>query len=80
MGRRDSGHLAGSLSATVVGHRTGLKSYVRWVEAVVKPGEDGACVHQHLNFILFGKVVSPVAITRFWGQKTTTSLAVWAWP
>ena len=26
------------------------------VEAVVKPREDGAYVHQHLNFISFGKV------------------------
>ena len=40
----------------MVGHRTGHKPYVkRWVEAVVKPGEDGAYVHQHLNFISCGK-------------------------
>src|SRR5215471_9465913 len=56
-GQRDSGHLAGSPSATVVGHRTGHKPNVkRRVEAVDKPRVDGAYVHQHLNFISFGKV------------------------
>jgi hypothetical protein len=41
----------------VVGHRTDYKPSVkRWVEAVVKPREDGAHVHQHFNFISFGKV------------------------
>ena len=49
--------LGGLTVCTVVGHRTDPKPYVkRWVEAVVKPREDGAYVHQHLNFILFGKV------------------------
>jgi hypothetical protein len=48
--------LGGPTVSTVVGHRTGHKPYVkRWVEAVVKPGEDGAYVHQHLNFISCGK-------------------------
>jgi hypothetical protein len=41
----------------VVGHRTDHKPYAkRWVEAVVKPREDGAYAHQHLNFIPLGKV------------------------
>jgi hypothetical protein len=41
----------------MVGHRTDHKWYAkRWVEAVVKPREDGAYAHQHLNFIPFGKV------------------------
>ena len=49
--------LGGLTVSTVVGHRTGHKRYAkRWVEAVVKPREDGAYVHQHLNFISFGKV------------------------
>ena len=49
--------LGGLTVGTVDGHRTGHKPYVmRWVEAVVKPREDGAYVHQHLNHILFGKV------------------------
>ena len=57
LGQRDSGHLAGAPSATVVGHRPGHKPYVkRWVEAVVKPGEEGAYVPPHLNFISCGKV------------------------
>jgi hypothetical protein len=41
----------------VVGHRTDLKPYAkRWAEAVVKPREDGAYVHQHFNFNSLGKV------------------------
>src|SRR5215472_10886011 len=49
--------LGGLTVRTVVGHRTDPKPYAkRWVEAVVKPREDGAYVHQHLNFISFGKV------------------------
>ena len=49
--------LGGLTVSTVVGHRTDLKPYAkRWAEAVVKPREDGAYVHQHLNFIPFGKV------------------------
>ena len=49
--------LGGLTVSTVAGHRTGHKPYAkRWVEAVVKPREDGAYVHQHLNFIPFGKV------------------------
>ena len=49
--------LGGLTVCTVVGHRTDPKPYVkRWVEAVVKPREDGAYVHQRLNFISFGKV------------------------
>jgi hypothetical protein len=38
-----------TVSSTVVGHRTGHTVAKRWVEAVVKPDEDGAYVHQHLN-------------------------------
>jgi hypothetical protein len=38
----------------VVGHRTGHKAVAtRWVEAVVKPDEDGAYVYQHLNLPSF---------------------------
>ena len=49
--------LGGLTVCTVVGHGTDPKPYVkRWVEAVVKPREDGAYVHQHLSFISFGKV------------------------
>ena len=49
--------LGGLTVSTVAGHRTGHKPYAkRWVEAVVKPREDGAYAHQHLNFIPFGKV------------------------
>ena len=49
--------LGGLTVCRVVGHRTDRKpSDQRWVEAVVKPREDGAHVHQHLNFISFGKV------------------------
>lgn len=48
--------LGGLTVSAVVGHRTGHKPYAkRWVEAVVKPGEDGAYAHQHLSFISFGK-------------------------
>ena len=46
--------LGGLTVCAVVGHRTDHKPYVkRWVEAVDKPREDGAYVHQHLNFISF---------------------------
>jgi len=49
--------LGGLTVSTVVGHRADHKPYAkRWVEAVVKPREDGAYAHQHLNFISFGKV------------------------
>jgi hypothetical protein len=49
--------LGGLTISTAVGHRTDHKPYAqRWVEAVVKPREDGAYVHQHLNFISLGKV------------------------
>ena len=49
--------LGGLTVSTVVGHRTDHKPYAkRWVEAVVKPGEDGAYVRQHLSFISLGKV------------------------
>ena len=49
--------LGGLTVCAVVGHRTDHKPYVkRWVEAVVKPREEGAYVHQHLNLISFGKV------------------------
>src|SRR5215472_13151129 len=49
--------LGGLTVSTVVGHRTDPKPYAkRWVEAVDKPRVDGAYVHQHLNFISFGKI------------------------
>jgi len=49
--------LGGLTLSTAVGLRTDAKPYAkRWVEAVVKPREDGAYVHQHLNFISYGKV------------------------
>src|SRR5215472_1445459 len=49
--------LGGLTLSTAVGLRTDAKPYAkRWVEAVVKPREDGAYVHQHLNFIPYGKV------------------------
>ena len=42
MGRRDSGHLAGSPSARWSGTAPAIKPYAkRWVEAVVKPEEEG---------------------------------------
>jgi hypothetical protein len=45
--------LGGPTVSTVVGHRTGHKPYAkRWVEAVVKPREEGAYVHQHLKLHL----------------------------
>jgi len=48
--------LGGLTVSTVVGHRTGHKPYAkRWVEAVVKPREDGAYAHQHLNFVSLGR-------------------------
>ena len=54
MGQRDSGHLAGSPSARWSGTEPTIsRMSKRWVEAVVKPREDGAYVHQHLNFISF---------------------------
>ena len=41
----------------MVGHRTDPQPFAkRWVEVVVKPREGGVYVHQHLNFISFGKV------------------------
>ena len=49
--------LGGLTISTAVGHRTDPQPYAqRWAEAVVKPREDGAYVHQHLNFISSGKV------------------------
>src|SRR5215471_2505606 len=49
--------LGGLTLSTAVGLRTDAKPYAkRWVEAVVTPREDGAYVHQHLNFISYGKV------------------------
>ena len=42
MGQRDSGHLAGSPSARWSGTVPAIKPYAkRWVEAVVKPEEEG---------------------------------------
>ena len=49
--------LGGLTISTAVGHRNDQKPYAtRWVEAGDKPRDDGAHVHQHLNFILLGKV------------------------
>ena len=68
----DSGHLAGTPSARWSGTEPAISRAKRWVEAVVKPREDGAYVHQHLNFIPFGKVH---------GRKAKASNRTWEiWP
>ena len=48
-GARDSGHLAGPRSARWSGTEPAISRAKRWVEAVVKPVEEGAYVYQHLN-------------------------------
>ena len=61
--------LGGLTISTAVGHRNDQKPYAtRWVEAVDKPRDDGAHVHQHLNFISLGKVQ---------GRKAKASNRTW---
>jgi hypothetical protein len=52
MGQRDSGHLAGPRSARWSGTEPAISRAKRWVEAVVKPGEDGAYVSSALKLQL----------------------------
>src|SRR5262245_15774215 len=55
-GRRDSGHLAGSPSARWSGTEPTISRMPRGGSRLWSTKEDGAYVHQHLNFISFGKV------------------------
>jgi hypothetical protein len=52
MRQRDSGHLAGPRSARWSGTVPAISRAKRWVEAVVKPGEDGAYVPSALKLHL----------------------------
>jgi len=51
-GARDSGHLAGPRSARWSGTEPAISRAKRWVEAVVKPGQDGAYVSSALKLHL----------------------------
>jgi len=51
-GARDSGHLAGPRSARWSGTEPAISRAKRWVEAVVKPGEEGAYVSSALKLHL----------------------------
>jgi len=51
-GKRDSGHLAGTPSARWSGTEPAISRAKRWVEAVVKPGEEGAYVSSALKLHL----------------------------